>query len=491
VNGYENSLDHLQEELGRIELLVHLGVLKFRTKGRAAPDDFKNLCITEEEIDAILAGEASCTATTGVESSQLESLRDQIAALTAKISERKAKSLRDGTLLRLERLKELFHLSLFDVDALLICLAPEIHLKYEKLYAYLQDNLTKKRPSVDLVLDLLCPSVEDKLSARQRFASRAPLIWEHVLTLSSEVPERNPRLLACLLSVDERITQYLLGSDQIDARLNSLVQRAVSTVSWQNLILPDGIKDRLENLIRRFLKTRTYGAQSSAQSKGLVLYFQGPAGTGKQETAAALCRELKIPLLVVNTARLLREELGIETVLRLLFRETLIQRAALYFDRYDLLLRGDDKVNQWRETLLHELQSLSGPTFLAAADGSEPFGVFHRENFVRVDFSILPYPLRKQFWQQTLNGFASLNIDVGALTSKFRLTAGQIRNAVATAKNLALWREPTNGFVTSDDLYIACRSQSNQKLSTLARKISAKYTWSDIVLPKEHMAQLR
>jgi Winged helix domain, variant len=221
MKGYKNSLEHLQEELRRIELLVQLGVLNFRMKGRAALDDFKNLCITEEEIDAILGGETSCTATTGMESSQLEGLRDQIASLKAKISERKAKSLRDGTSLRLERLKELFHLSPFDVDALLICLAPEIHLKYEKLYAYLQDNLTKKRPSVDLVLGLLCRTFENKLSARQRFAPQAPLMRHLLLALSSEIPERNSSLLACLVSVDERINQYLLGSDQIDARLMS------------------------------------------------------------------------------------------------------------------------------------------------------------------------------------------------------------------------------------------------------------------------------
>src|SRR4029450_4157357 len=150
-------------------------------------------------------------------------------------------------------LKELFHLSPFDVDALLICLAPEIHLKFEKLYAYLQDNLTKKRPSVDLVLGLLCRTFENKLSARQRFAPQAPLMRHLLLALSSEIPERNPSLLACLVSVDERINQYLLGSDQIDARLMSWVRRTDSAVAWQDLILPEDIKDRVEKFYRGFL----------------------------------------------------------------------------------------------------------------------------------------------------------------------------------------------------------------------------------------------
>ena len=42
-----------------------------------------------------------------------------------------------------------------------------------------------------------------------------------------------------------------------------------------------------------------------------------------------------------------------------------------------------------------------------------------------------------------------------------------------------------------EDLYNACRAHSNQRLNRLALKVSPRYTWSDIVLPKEQMAQLR
>ena len=41
------------------------------------------------------------------------------------------------------------------------------------------------------------------------------------------------------------------------------------------------------------------------------------------------------------------------------------------------------------------------------------------------------------------------------------------------------------------DLYDACRLHSNQKLATLARKITPKYAWDDIVLPADRLEQLR
>jgi len=40
-----------------------------------------------------------------------------------------------------------------------------------------------------------------------------------------------------------------------------------------------------------------------------------------------------------------------------------------------------------------------------------------------------------------------------------------------TAQNLAHWRDLHGGQVTMDDLYTACRLQSNRKLAALARKV--------------------
>jgi len=45
--------------------------------------------------------------------------------------------------------------------------------------------------------------------------------------------------------------------------------------------------------------------------------------------------------------------------------------------------------------------------------------------------------------------------------------------------------------MTMTDLYEACRQHSNQKLATLARKITPKYAWDDIVLPADRLEQLR
>lgn len=82
-------------------------------------------------------------------------------------------------------------------------------------------------------------------------------------------------------------------------------------------------------------------------------------------------------------------------------------------------------------------------------------------------------------------------MDLDALASRFRFTAGQIKDAAVTARNLALLRDPESLRVTPTDLFEACRLHSNQKLSDLAQKVTPRYRWDDIILPDDRKELLR
>jgi hypothetical protein len=101
-------------------------------------------------------------------------------------------------------------LSPFDVDVIPIALAPEIDLRYERVYAFLQDDVSKKRPTVDLVLNLLCPSAEVKLAQRARFAPEASLIRNRLIRLIPHLHHTQPPFLAYSLKLDEQIVRLLL-----------------------------------------------------------------------------------------------------------------------------------------------------------------------------------------------------------------------------------------------------------------------------------------
>ena len=382
---------------------------------------------------------------------------------------------------RLTMIQRSFGLSHLEADILLIAIAPELDQGYERLYAFLQNDMTKRRPSVALALDLLCPTLEARLSARKHFAADSQLLRYQFMQLVDDPADHQPPLMSKYLKVDERIVSFLLGMDDLDPRLLPYVRAGIVPPALGDLHLAEEVKQRLPLLVQ----------QATSGSQGLMLYLQGSYGVGKHTTAAALCGELGIGLLAIDVEQLLAASDGsFGPTLRLCLREATLQQAALYLDVFDALLSEDRRAQ--RDLLIRELVGIRGLIFLAGNTIWEPADLPDELAFVRV---VLPRPLytkRLQLWARALGndvlGVAAADIE--ALADKFRFSAGQIRDVVATARNLARWRA-TDGQVTMEDLTAACRLQSNQKLATLARKVTANYTWNDIVLPADRLQQLR
>lgn len=211
------SLQHILAELERIDLLVHVHVMRAReaddTDGRV-----KGLYISEQEVDGLLSRPAGLPRWAVASEASETSVGVTLDRLAAEVERLEAESARTGETLRLVALARKFKLDPFDLDALLVCLAPELDLRYERLYAYLQDDVTRKRPSVDLVLNVLCRAFEEKVSARQRFGPQAPLLKHRLVEMVDDPSQQQPTLLSKHLRVDERVAGYLLDSDEIDQR---------------------------------------------------------------------------------------------------------------------------------------------------------------------------------------------------------------------------------------------------------------------------------
>ena len=477
---FVDSLEHLLAELERIDLLIRAQVACAR-KLQTEDEQFRGLYISEEEVDALLQqplGRPYWWSPGEMPAGPLETILTQ---LEQQLDRRKQQSLSRGIELRLGRLQQLFQLDAFESDVLLIALAVEIDLRYERLYAYLQDDINKKKPSVDLVLNLLTPSVECRLPRRRYFSPQAPLFRYSLLEFSPDPSQPDPPLLAKHLKVDHRIVEYLLGHDELDERLRLYVEpvEPVESTAVRAAALDSDSRDRLS----RFIRSRPSVERS-------VIHLQGPYGVGKQEMAEAVCREQGLRLLVVELQRLTaRGESAYEKTLTLINREACLQAAALYWQGFDTLGEPHQAlVNAWQRSL----EDRPGLTFLASETPWKPLAALRTAAFISVP---LPRPTateRAWLWRATLAGGDALaELELGALATKFKFTAGQIQDAAVTAANLARWREPDSSRLLLPDLYEACRLHSNQTLTTLARKITPKYHWADIVLPPDRLAQLQ
>ena len=71
-------------------------------------------------------------------------------------------------------LADAYDLSDFDLHVVLLALAPEVDLRYERVYAFLQDDVSRRRPTVDLALNLLCATPEVKAAPALALHRRRP-----------------------------------------------------------------------------------------------------------------------------------------------------------------------------------------------------------------------------------------------------------------------------------------------------------------------------
>lgn len=476
---FKKSLHHLFAELERIDLLIAAQVTHARQL-YSQDDEFRGLYIPETEVDALLTQPLG-RPRWAQEQRQHQELIAQLEKISRQINQRKAESLDQDIELRLHNLEDVFGLDRFEIDSLLVSLAVELDLRYERLYAYLQDDVTKKQPSIDLVLNLLTPTAEAKFDARRYFTADAPLLRNHLVELRTDPSQTLSPLIARYLKVDSRIVQYLLGVDEIDERIEQHVcMRRSSNNLDTTLLVVDKAVQSIESFIR------------SCKSDKAIFYLHGPYGVGKQATAQAVCDKLGLGLLVADIEGLVsHSNSSLPLLLLLIQREARLQNAAVYWKGFDILLA--EKNRSFFDQFILNLRDRPALTFITGELLWEPADELRGAAFARIEMPRTNLTDRARIWAAVFHQ-SHLEIsdsDISAIATKFKFTGGQILDAAATVENLTRQRNPESAEILQHDLYEACRLHSNQKLATLARKISPQYKWTDIVLPAERLEQLR
>lgn len=480
MQAFTDSLAHLLAEMERIDLLMRFQITRQR-KLSTGDEQFRGLYIYEQEVDALLRKPIGLPQWLVSEPDWPTDPASELGLLEHRIAECKQASLSQGIELRLERLRQLFELTPFDIDVLLVCMTVEFDLRYEKLYAYLQDDLNKKRPSVELLFNLLAPSLELSIDARLRLLPESPLLRFRLIELIEDPSQPRSPLLSKYLKADDRIVQYLLGADGLDERIRAFAELVDPGEGLEALQLDEEVKQGLMHF-----------TADIRESQPVVLHLHGPYGADKLSIAQAVCHHASQRLMVADLERLVTEsDTGFGKILSLIHREASLQHAMLFWKGMEALHH-----EQRQSMLITFIQSLEHGCSIAFVDGEATSESVHAPRGVIYHTVALPRPSfvqRAQTWRTALEG-CEIGIepqDIDELAVKFKFSHNQIRNAVATARNFARWHDPDLQRITMRELYEACRIHSNQKLSTLAHKVTSKYRWDDIVLPLDRTEQLR
>lgn len=372
-----------------------------------------------------------------------------------------------------------YGLTVFDLDVILIALATEFDLGYEKVFAYLQDDITCKRPWLNLTLNLLCP-IGGREEGRKHFTPDAPLTKHGLLQL---VPDPNGRSgLASQLRLDEGLVNLLLDRKGLDRRLTAFCRLIDPVISLAEATIDGNLTRALQD--------------QAAGGRALKLHFLGGRGTGKRQTAEALAAQGNLKLLVVDIEHALAVAPDLGECLSLILREARFRQALLYMENLDILLSEERTVTG--RQFFKAVKEAAGTIVIA---GEKQLDSSMR--IQEVQFLVPESARRKTCWEDNLRqqGLAVDAETLATLAGTFRLPAGEIAGAVIAAIDRARWRAagqpqadsllPASAQPTADDLFACARARLSHNLAKFARKINPKYDWADLVLPADQLSQLR
>lgn len=198
------DLCHLLARAAAVERRIRHAVELRRSTDPDPDDDFRGLYLTDENIVRLL-DEAGARG--------FPALEEPLAG-----GESSAAPAEEETGSRLARLAREFGLTELDTEILLIALVPDLDDRFEAFYGYLNDDVSRRRPSIGMALGLCGVALSDP-AARARLAAGAPLRAGGLLLAE----DLNRPFLSRALRVPDRVAAHLLGDDTPDPRLADLL----------------------------------------------------------------------------------------------------------------------------------------------------------------------------------------------------------------------------------------------------------------------------
>ncbi|KUJ64156.1 ATPase [Streptomyces albus subsp. albus] len=403
-----------------------------------APDDaFRGLYLSDETVRRLLDHGRSIAAPDESDAARRAEIESEAAGAVPPT--------------HLNTLTSTFELTPLDVEILLIALLPDLDDRFESFYGYLNDDVTRRRPTIGLALGLCGLSAADA-PARTRLHPRSPLRAGGLLLV--EEPDRP--FLARALRVPDRVTAHLLGDDTPDPRIADLLSPHPEV---------PGVGDP--------------AALARALAGGVHLAYlredQGGAGTALAAAALTLSGR---GVLGVDLEHLAQDPNPAEAI-RILAREARLTGSGMVCAPLDALTREHAAVIRMvADTPLPVI--LTGRAPWDAAWSTRPPLLLHAP---RVEPAA-----RVALWTHAYPAPLPPSLDLTRTLSPFLLTPDQLTRAARSAAQSALL---DGGELTPDHIRAGARAQNAAGLDRLARRIEPAVGWEDLVLPPDHVSQLR
>jgi hypothetical protein len=487
---YASNQECLEDQLRLVDLALLAELEAFEsTVWEESTQRLQGLAISPDEVRALL--ENAPPGTLQGASGELRRRRARLQEWTAK---RIAAFAGQPGRPPFVRLIEQFGLRPFEQFCVAATLALEIDRnKYGKAFALLQDDVTRKQPSFELFLRLWAGTDDAaRVDPRRAFDTSQPLRRWNLLHLTTRETTEPSAMFGRRVELDDRISRFLLGLDDLGPQLNEFAAAGFWESESLRVPPPGALEARLIELVAN-IQRNAPGAPSR-----VVVHVYGRHGSGRKSLVAFVCQQRGLRLLRIDAARLVSlPASAFDEAMVALAREAMLEPSAACLENVDHLLDDDGPSAHALRTVAGVLGTFSPVSFVLGQRAWSPEGIFGEAVFHSVPVGLPDVASAQRIWVEELID-TPLAPEAGGraraaaeLASRFRLSAGQIRDAVAAAQTRALWYHPANAALTLHELYRGCREQCSQRLGALARQVTTEFGWDDLVLPVKQRSQLR
>jgi hypothetical protein len=318
------AIAQLRLELRWLDVLIHRETLRLRAAYQLSLDEFRGLYISDEQVDALVR-----EATDGaLDLAQLDLAAQQLRVDRGTFTE---------AMSPFTRVAREFELTRLEQDILLAVAATEIEPKYETLYAYLNNDVTRKVPTLGLLERLFGRDEASRLDVRAALRANATLLTSRLLhTTGSD----QAGTMHAGLRVHPALPGYLLALGYADG--SDLVRQQPRESLARSAALDGDLLARLRATTRAW----TRGAETAP-----IWLLHGRDATLRRAAAAKLCGMLDLDLITVDAAALPRhQDENAETLRDALLRQRLTDAG--------LLLTGLDQLNDTEGRLSHDARAI-------------------------------------------------------------------------------------------------------------------------------------
>lgn len=366
-------------------------------------------------------------------------------------------------------LVSVFSLDCFELFCILTLLCCELNQKYEKLFAYIQDDIAKKTPTAETLIRLFGDPLERVSEFFSYFAADA--VMPRFMISSDGSGFGNAPL-----KLSPQIMNYLTGSGSPDLAVDFW-----DCSSELHLLYAD--KDTAACVLG--------SVKVPVSGKTSLVVFSGNRGSGRRFQVKHCAAALGENVLFADLSEIWQGD-DSERRLSSVLCERVIRGCAICLTGLEYLLEEErqDKLVSFSAFLRKNQMWLGSRLYMTS--GKKWTDARLGDNIIKLDFEIpeTDEASRLALWKAFTAGM-TLDSDISPeeMAAKFRFTPGQIKAAADRAADLT--QMSGGGAVSAENLHDCCYAQVVQGLNTLASPIKPAYNWEDLVLPQQEIKLLK